>query len=201
GVGGDPDRLRPAAGDAGDPEALRARVGAAAEVVGAAHAVPALDAGRRVAAGLPPPAAEVVGAVVLARDLAQLQRVHDQADVAVGGEPHAVVLERRLVAVAAAAGVAADVEDRRQPARRLPRPVEVAGDVQAGPALVVQLLDDDAVALHGAGDGGVQRRPLRQRPQAEHVQVLTPQPRPALLPLLLRLGTVEEAAAESLGLL
>ena len=37
-----------------------------------------------------------------AGDLAELQRVHDQADVAVVGEPEAVVLKRRLVAVAAA---------------------------------------------------------------------------------------------------
>ena len=48
------------------------------------------------------------------RDLAELQRVDDQADVAVPGEPDAVRLEGRLVAVASPAGVAAHVEHRRQ---------------------------------------------------------------------------------------
>src|SRR5207248_2780146 len=117
--GGDPDRRGAAAGDAGDGDPLRVDVGPADQVVDAADAVPALDARRRVAARLPPPATLAVGAVVDAGDLPQLQGVDDQADVAVAGEPHAVVLEGGLVAVAPAPGVAADVQDRGQPGARL----------------------------------------------------------------------------------
>src|SRR5207253_402783 len=105
-----------------------------------------------------------VGAVMDAGDFAQLQRVDGQADVAVGGEPHAVVLEGGFVAIAAAAGMAADVEDGGEfnrslllrgltpPAQFGFRAVEVAGDVEAGAALEVELVDDDAVALQSAGN-------------------------------------------------
>src|SRR5262249_4985033 len=110
--GADPDRRRPAAGDAGDADAVRIDILAAHQIIDGADAVPALDAGGRVAERLPPPAALAVGAVVDAGDFAELQRVDDEADVAVVGEPEAVVLEGGLVAVAAAPGVAADVEDR-----------------------------------------------------------------------------------------
>src|SRR5207244_4752199 len=68
-----------------------------------------------------------VGAVVDAPDLAELQRVQDNADVAVAAEPHPVVLEGGLVAVAAFVAVAADVDDRRQFALGLFGPVEVGG--------------------------------------------------------------------------
>src|SRR5262249_4374697 len=116
--GGDPERRRPAAGDAGHRQPVGVHVGPAHQAAEGADAGPALDAGRRVAGGLPPEAslegiladgvvlvADTVGAVVDAGDLAELQRVDDQADVAVVGEPHAVVLEGGLVAVAALAGV------------------------------------------------------------------------------------------------
>jgi hypothetical protein len=49
--------------------------------------------------------------VVNARQLAELQRIDDEADVAVLREPEAVILEGGLVAVATTAGVAADVEN------------------------------------------------------------------------------------------
>ena len=49
-----------------------------------------------------------------AGDLAELHCVDDEADVAVGREPHAVILEGGLVTVATPAGVAAHVEHGRQ---------------------------------------------------------------------------------------
>src|SRR5262249_12031008 len=52
--------------------------------------------------------------VVDAGDFAELERVEDDANVAVVGEPEAVILKRCLVAVASAPGRAADVDDRRQ---------------------------------------------------------------------------------------
>src|SRR5262249_21311704 len=112
--GGDPERRRPAAGNAGHGDPVGIDVGPGAAVIDGPHSVPALDAGGRVAAGLPPPAAFAVRPVVDAGDLAELQRVDDEANVAVAAEPHAVVLEGRLVAVAATARVAAHVEHGRQ---------------------------------------------------------------------------------------
>src|SRR5438874_1214564 len=78
-----PDRRGAASGNARDGDPLRVDVGPRHQVVDAADAVPALDASRRVAERLPPPALAVVGAVVDAGDLAELECVDDQADVAV----------------------------------------------------------------------------------------------------------------------
>ena len=97
---GDPDGGRPAAGDAGHADALGIDVGPAHEIIDGPDAVPTLNAGGRVAAGLPPPTALAISAVMDSRDFAELQRVNDQADVAVGGEPHAMILEGGFVAVA-----------------------------------------------------------------------------------------------------
>ncbi len=166
----------------------RVHVGPADQVVDAADAVEALDARRRVAARMPPPAALAVRAVMNRGDLAQLQRVDHQADVAVPGEPDAVRLIGGLVAVAAAAGVSADVEHGRQPlpGLHLRRPIEVARDVQPRPALVVEHVDHEAVALERPGDGGLQRRLLRLGAQAQHVEVLLLVPVANTLPVLQR---------------
>src|SRR5207248_5969061 len=53
---GDPDGRRSAAGDAGDADLLRVHVGPRQQIIDGADAVPALDAGGRVAARVPPPA-------------------------------------------------------------------------------------------------------------------------------------------------
>src|SRR5207244_9007537 len=99
----------PAAGNARHRQALRIHVGPAHQVVESPDAVPALDPCWRVTCRLPPPAAFAVGAVMDAGNLAELQCVDDEADVSVRGEPHAVVLEGGLVAVAAAPRMATDV--------------------------------------------------------------------------------------------
>ena len=140
-----------------------------------------------------------VGAVVQALDLAELQRVEDEADVAVRREPGGVVLVRRLAAVGDAAfnhvAVPADVEDRRQ---RLPaailREVEVRGDVQTRHRLEVQLLDDEPLALDGAGDDRLEVGLRGERIEAHHVEELPPQFGAFLLPCLFR-GEVGEAIA------
>ena len=112
-------RVGPAAGAAGDADALRVDFGAGAEVVEGADAVPGFDAGRRVAAGMP--ATTCPGGRVpwwMPVDLAEFEGVDDEADVAVAGEPVAVMLVGDLVAVADAVlchvAVAADVEDGRR---------------------------------------------------------------------------------------
>src|SRR5205823_5198123 len=210
---GDPDGGRPAAGDAGDADALGIDIGPTGEIVDGPDAVPAFDAGRRVAAGLPPPTAFAVGAVMDAGNFTQLQRVDDQADVAVGGEPHAVILEGGFVAVASAAGVAAEVENGGEfgpPSltlraliglRALIRfgAVEVAGDVEARAALEVQLVDDDVVSLQRAGDGGVQGSLFGQRRETEHVEIFLAKTWQFCLPFFEGLGAVEEAGGYFVG--
>jgi hypothetical protein len=76
--------------------------------------------------------------VVHALDLAELQRIDDQADEAVAGEPGRVVLVVGLVAVADTPlldlAVTAQVEDRRQSRTggEPQRAVEIGGDVESG---------------------------------------------------------------------
>ena len=65
----------------------------------------------------------------------------------------------------------AGVEDGGEFFRLLFGSIQVAGDVEAGAALEVEFIDDDIFALDGAGDGGVQRRFLWQRREAEHVEI------------------------------
>src|SRR5262249_42675737 len=97
--GGEPPARRPAAGPAGDPEPVGVHLGPRLEVVERPHRVPALDAAGRVAQALPPPQAVLIGAVVDALDLAELQRIDDQRHVAVLGEPGRVDLRGDLAAV------------------------------------------------------------------------------------------------------
>ena len=59
---------------------------------------------------------------------------------------------------------------------------------------------DHVAALERAGDRRLQRRLLRQRPQAEHVEELLLQLRPLRLPLGFCLRTVHEPLAEALRL-
>src|SRR5262249_23768531 len=142
------------------------------EIIQRTNAVPTLDAGGRVAARLPPPAvfddilafksvaAEMpvwgpIGAVVNAGNLAQLQRIDNEANVTVAREPNAVVLECRLVAVAALAGMTADVKDGRQLSIDFLGPIQVTCHIQARLALEVQFLDDHLASLCGAGGSGM----------------------------------------------
>src|SRR6185503_887147 len=60
----DPECRGAAAGDAGRAEALRVDLGTGLQVVDRADRIPALDAGRRVAARMPPPALLAVGPVM-----------------------------------------------------------------------------------------------------------------------------------------
>ena len=97
---------------------------------------------------------------MLTQDFARLQRVHDQADVAVFGKPGGVMLVGDLRAVGDAVddgrAVAADVEDRWRRELRFLGDVKVGRDVQAGNRLEVQLLDGEVLAVDGAGDDGLE---------------------------------------------
>src|SRR5205814_5796901 len=112
---GRPPGVRAAAGAAGHTDLGHVHFGPRLQVVEGADAVSRLDAGRRVPAADPPPPAEAVGAVVERLDLAELERVEDQAAVPFAGEPGRVVLIAGLGPVGDAVeldrAVPADVED------------------------------------------------------------------------------------------
>src|SRR5207245_808341 len=95
-VGGrQPPAIGAAARTARDAEPLRIHLWPRFQVIERPHGVPALDARRGVAERMPPPPVPFlarVRAVVDALKLAVLQRVDDQADVTVLGQPGGMVL-------------------------------------------------------------------------------------------------------------
>lgn len=127
---------------------------------------------------------------MLAANLAEFHRINREAHVAMPREPFAVVLVARLVAERHAVlhhdGVAAHVEDRGQPALGFFRAVKIRRHIESGRRLVVQFLDDEAVALHLAGLRDFQRRALRHRVEAEHLRELLFHFRARRLPLFSR---------------
>ena len=168
----DPPTVRAAAAAAGNAEAVFVHDVKRRKVVECADAVPRLHTRRRVATGVPPPHAVAIGAVVDAFEFAELDRVNDEADIAVPGEPGAVMLVVCFVAIIDAvnlhATVPANVEDRRRGGGEILGYVQVAGDVQAGAGLKVKVAHLELVVLHRACDGGLQRRAFRQRIEPEH---------------------------------
>ena len=157
--GGDPPAVRAAATAAGDTEAFLVHEVERLEVVERADAVPRLDTGGGVAARVPPPHAVAIGAVVDAFEFAELDRVNGEANVAVPGEPGAVMLVVCFVAVIDAvnphSAVTTNVKDRRCRGGEVVRHVQVAGDVEAGAGLEVQVSHLELVVFHRASDGGL----------------------------------------------
>ena len=86
----------PATRDARQRDPMRIHFGATLQVVEGANGIPHFRPGGRVAERKPIPHAQVVRAVMDAGDLAELNRVDDQAHVTVPGEPDAVMLEATL---------------------------------------------------------------------------------------------------------
>src|SRR6185436_10091663 len=105
------------------------------------------DAGGGVATRLPPPTILPISAVMYRSNLAQLQCIDDQTHVTMRGEPHSMMLKGRLVAIASAAGMAADVQNRREFRAGLgvPGQVHIAGNVKSRPALEVEIFDSKSL--------------------------------------------------------
>jgi hypothetical protein len=198
--GGDPPGVGAAAAAAGHAEALAIDLGAGLEVVEGADAIPCLHAGRGEPAAGPPPAAEPVGAVVVADQFTPLHGVDDEADVTMAGEPHAVVVVRRFVAQADPVfldvGMPADVEDGRQFAVDDLRAVQVGREVQPRHGLEVEVFDHVAIALDGAGDHRLEVGARGFGMQAEHFLQLGAQPAAGCLPV----GAGGDGAVERLRL-
>ena len=156
---GDPPTVRAAATAPGYAEAVLVYEVERLEIVECPDAVPRFDAGRSVAARVPPPHAMAIGAVVDAGKLAKLDCVDGKADIAVPGKPCPVMLIVGFVAVIDAinpySAVAANVKDRRCRFVEVLRHIQVACDVQAGARLKVQLSNLKFVMFYRAGNGGL----------------------------------------------
>jgi hypothetical protein len=114
--------------------------------------------------------------VVQALEFAELDRIDDEADVPLTGEPRPVVLVVGLGAVADAVllhvGVTADVQDRGRPARQIFRHVEIGCRVEPGERLEVHVFNVELVLVHAPGHGGLEIGLGRQRREPEHFQQL-----------------------------
>ncbi len=161
-----------ATGAAGDADAVCIDFGPRDKVVDRADGVPRLNAGGRVAAGVPPPHVFAVRTVVDAFDLAELQRIDHEAHVAVTGEPCAVVLKLRFVAEADAVflrgAMTADIEDRGQAPRLFFWEVKIARYIHVRSRLEIELFDFEVVALQCSCYDRLQRCSFRQRVEAQH---------------------------------
>ena len=138
-----------------------------------------------------------------ALQFAELDRVDRETDVTVAGKPCAVMLVMSLVAVIDTAdlhpAVAADVKDRRGGSGEFLRDIKIAGDVQTGAGLVVELAHLEFVVLHHAGDLHLQRRAFRERIEPEHLAELAAVLRLARVPVIERLDRGKVVSGQALG--
>src|SRR5207249_3839914 len=140
------------------------------------NTVPSLDAGGGITGRVPPPHALLVCPMMNALYLAQLQAVNHQAHIAVLREPRAVMLVRHLVPITDTVldnrSVAAEVKNRRRRIAQIPGQVKIRCDIEPGPRLEAEVLDDERSAVNLPGHRRLQVRLFRQGPQAEHVEQL-----------------------------
>ena len=188
-VGGrNPPRISPAPGPAGDADSFGIHLRSRLQVIDCPHRVPALHPRGRVAEALPPPLAQVVGAVVEPLDLPELQGVNHQAHITMLGQPGRMLLVVDLAAETHAllhhVAVPADIQHARGVFGRRLGDVQVAADIQPRPGLEVQFLHRELRRLDPAGDDRLQIGSRRQRPQSEHIEQLSLQFGPGGLPFL-----------------
>ena len=133
----DPPAVGSPSGTTGHPDSRGVYLGAGLQVIQSANAVPGLDPGGRVAARVPPPLALIVSAVVGPLQFAQLQRVQNQANITIPGEPRPMMLVSDLVAVTHPildhGAMPAQVKNRRRGLGDVPGKIEVRRYVEAGP--------------------------------------------------------------------
>ena len=218
------ERLRPAAARAGHAEALRVHVRQTGEEVQRADAVPRLKAHLALQAqfgvGVLEPfavrdrgAVRVPDHVVLEHDEPELrecgrERLHEvpaAVDVRFAAGLHAGLAGLLAVVVEPPAGPVAVREQHAGALHGLAflgsgRPIQVAADVVARRAGEVHLLDGVLALVDLAVNDRVQRRLLRQRPQARRDEHLLAELLPPRLPNLFRLRHDErEVVVERLG--
>ena len=109
----EPPTIPTATGDTGHADAVLVNFFAHLEIIQCAYAVPCLDAGRCIAATIPPPHFVPIRSVMDTLYLATMHCVNDQAHIAMPRKPGGVVLVGSLVTIAdtvfRADGVTTDV--------------------------------------------------------------------------------------------
>ena len=145
---------------AGNPDAIGVDFFSGFKIIQGADAVEGFGAGGCVAATVPPPHVIPVGAVVNALDFAHLYCVDGQAYVAVAGEPRTVMLVAYLVAVTDAVdfdgAMTAEVKDRRCRFVQVFGKIEIAGHIEPGHGLEMNLLDGKLFLLNRASHNALE---------------------------------------------
>jgi hypothetical protein len=200
---GEPPTVGAAAGASGDAESLFVHFGPGFEVIEGADAVPGFDTGGGVTPGIPPPHAFSIGSVMDALDFAELEGVDDEADVAIAGEPGAVMLVGNLVAVTHTVvdgrSVAAHIEDGGRRFFEGLGEVKVGGDIESREGLEVEIFDGKLRVINGAGDAGFERGTFRKGIEAEHFEELTVQFRALPIPVIEGADVLERPFGEQAG--
>ena len=180
-----------------EAEALHIDLGPRCEIVERPHRIPGLDARRRVPARRPPPHPAPARAVMLALDLAHLQRVENHGHIPMLGQPRRMVLVCDLRPIGHAVllrlRVAADIEHRGRGRTHALRKIETGRDIEPGERLKIELLDREARGFEPARDRGAQIGSRRQRREAEHVEQLVPISLAPRLPVGQRADLAERA--------
>src|SRR6185369_829800 len=135
--------------------------------------------------------------------LAELKGVDRQTDIAVPGQPDAMGLVGRFVAIPAPVRVAAHIQNGWQAlaCSNLCRSIEIPSDIQARTTLVINPINHVLSTVQCPGDSGVQWRLLGQRREAQHVEILLAKTRQRLLPVLAGFYRPQEISFDLLGLL
>ena len=133
--GGNPPTYRAAPGNAGDPQACAVYFRHRRQQVETAHAVPELYTGGRVALAEPVEPAAMARTVMVPLDFTKLDGLDEQAGKAELGE----LAGMGLIVFLLLLRVTADIEHARHGILCIRGQVEVAGDVESGQALVIEI--------------------------------------------------------------
>ncbi len=112
-------------------------------------------------------------------NLAELERVDDEADVTITREPHAVMVICKLVSVANPVGdywaVAANIKNGGCRLCQALGDIQVGGHVKTGTRLKMEVLNRERLLFKTAGDDSLQVRARWQRREAQHLRQLRAQ--------------------------
>ncbi len=196
-----PEGRGPSAADPGDRNPFGIHVRSTRQIIDAANSIPAFHAGRRVPARVPPPSSFAICSMMRCSNFSQLQRIKKQADITVPCKPDPMGLVCGLVAIAPAGRVTTHVEHGGMLfAVGVRWSIEIPRDVESGSTLVVNHLDNKAIFVHRSRNRRMERCFFRQRPEAQHVEVLFPILCAPLLPTLKRLQIIRKLRVDRITL-
>ena len=188
---GDPPAVGTATGPTCDTNSGRIHLRTSLKIIQRPNTVPRFDSRRRVAAGVPPPAIHLVGAMMNPLNLSQLQSINDQAVVPVTGKPASVIVIMSLIAVADAVlfdlSMTANIQNGRQWFISVLWPIEITCDVEPWHGLKVNSFDNEFRFFGHSLHHRLQRCFCRQRIQPKHIEQLLSQLRLGFIPFCCRL--------------